>query len=271
MIDTLAIVIENAEPVPGYRLLTLEYSEEFAAAPGQFAMLRSHGSAEPLLRRALAVYQVQSPSRVSFLYQVLGRGTQVLSALHPGDVVESLGPLGNRWPLPEAGRAILVAGGIGSASLLMLAAELLHTGIETSVFFGAASQSAAIGCGLRDFEALRLPLTITTDDGSLGEAGFVTAPLERHLRSNGAVGVSLYACGPWPMMARTAQICDSAGAPCLVSLEAPMGCGFGVCVGCVFAVKAEGPSGYGTYKRVCVDGSIFPASVVDWQVNAMSH
>jgi dihydroorotate dehydrogenase electron transfer subunit len=271
MIETLATVTENAEPVPGYRLLTLEYNEEFAAAPGQFAMLRSQASAEPLLRRALAIYQVESPSRLSFLYQVLGRGTQVLSALHPGDLVESLGPLGNRWHLPEAGRAVLVAGGIGSASVLMLAQELLKARIETAIFFGAASHSAAIGCGLRDFEALGLPLVITTDDGSLGEAGFVTTPLERFLRSTGAVGVSIYACGPWPMMARTAQISDSAGAPCFVSLEAPMGCGFGVCVGCVFAVKADAPSGYGSYKRVCVDGSIFPASVVDWQVNAMSH
>jgi dihydroorotate dehydrogenase electron transfer subunit len=271
MIDTLAIVTENAEPVPGYRLLTLEYKNESGAAPGQFAMLRSHASAEPLLRRALAVYRIKSPSRLSFLYQVVGRGTQALSSLHPGDTVESLGPLGNRWPLPERGRAILVAGGIGSASLLMLAEELLRARIETEIFFGAASRHAAIGCGLGDFEALGLPLTVTTDDGSLGEAGFVTGPLERHLRSMEAQGVPVYACGPWPMMARTARISDSAGARCLVSLEAPMGCGFGVCVGCVFAVKADGPSGYGSYKRVCVDGSIFPASVVDWQVNAMSH
>ena len=275
MIDTLATVTENAEPAPGYRLLTLEYNEEFAAEPGQFAMLRPHGCAEPLLRRALAVYQIQSPSRsrfrLSFLYQVLGRGTQVLSSLHPGAIVESLGPLGNRWPLPDAGRAVLVAGGIGSASLFMLAQELLDARIETVIFFGAASHAAAIGCGLRDFEGLGVRLAITTDDGSLGEAGFVTGPLDRYLRSTGAAGVSIYACGPWPMMAKTAQISDSAGAPCLVSLEAPMGCGFGVCVGCVFAVKTDGPLGYGSYKRVCVDGSIFPASVVDWRVNAMSH
>jgi dihydroorotate dehydrogenase electron transfer subunit len=271
MHDTLATVIENAEPVPGYRLLTLQYNIELSAAPGQFAMLRSQASAEPLLRRALAVYRVESPSRLSFLYQVIGRGTQVLSTLHPGDRVESLGPLGNRWPLTESGRAILVAGGIGSASLLMLGEELRGAAIETEIFFGAASRQAAIGCGLRDFEVLGLPLTVATDDGSLGEAGFVTGPLERHLRSIEAQRVPIYACGPWPMMAKTAQISDSAGARCIVSLEAPMGCGFGVCVGCVFAVKSDGPSGYGSYKRVCVDGSIFPASVVDWQVNAMSH
>ena len=271
MIETLATVIENAEPVRGYRLLTLDYRDDISVAPGQFAMLRSHSSPEPLLRRALAIYRVENHKRVAFLYQVLGRGTQVLGALHPGDRVESLGPLGNSWPVPESGRAVVVAGGIGSASVLMLAQALLRAGIDTRVFFGAANGDAAIGCGLADFEALGVPVTLTTDDGSAGEKGFVTLPLERYLKSASNAGLPVYACGPWPMMARTAEISDRAGARCLVSLEAPMGCGFGVCVGCVFAVKADGPSGYGSYKRVCVDGSIFPASVVDWQVNAMAH
>jgi dihydroorotate dehydrogenase electron transfer subunit len=271
MIETLATIIENAEQTAGYRLLTVEYSHDLSVQAGQFAMLRAHGISEPLLRRALAVYQAQSPNRLSFLYQVLGRGTQALAALHPGDHVESLAPLGNHWLIPDSGVAILVAGGIGSASLLMLAQDLIQAGIETRVFFGAASRHAALGCGLSDFEALGLSLSVTTDDGSLGEAGLVTTPLERHLRSTDPQRVVVFACGPWPMMARAAQISEETGARCLVSLEAPMGCGFGVCVGCVFAVKADGPSGYGSYKRVCVDGSIFPASIVDWQVNAMAH
>jgi dihydroorotate dehydrogenase electron transfer subunit len=271
MIETVATVIENTEPAPGFRRLTVEYGEELPVAPGQFAMLRASGIAEPLLRRALAVYRAVSPSRLSFLYQVLGRGTHVLAGLRPGDRVESLAPLGNRWPVPASGRAIVVAGGIGSASVLMLAEDLFQAGIETHVFLGAASRHAAIGCGLQDFVDLGLPLTITTDDGSIGESGFVTAPFERRLKSAGAQGVTVYACGPWAMMARTAQISAESDANCLVSLEAPMGCGFGVCVGCVFAVQADGVSGYGSYKRVCVDGSIFPASTVAWQVNAMAH
>src|SRR5262249_40587496 len=271
MIETLATVIGNAEHVPGYRLLTLDYDDKLSAAPGQFAMLRSHAIPEPLLRRALAVYRVETSTRLTFLYQVLGRGTHMLSGLHPGDKVESLAPLGNSWPLPRSGRAIVVAGGIGSASLLMLAQALLGARIETHLFFGAASRQAAIGCGLPDFEALGAPLTVTTDDGSLGKQAFVTAPVEQYLRSTGAEDVTIYACGPWPMMARAAQISEQVGARCMVSLEAPMGCGFGVCVGCVFAVRGDGASGYGSYKRVCVDGSIFPAAAVDWQVNAMNH
>ena len=250
-------------------------------------MLKAHTAFEPLLRRALAIYRVHGPRQMSFLYQVLGRGTEALSQLGPGGKVEALVPLGNSWPVgslrneteittESAGlaapqRAVVVAGGIGSASLLMLCRELIEAGVETQLFFGAATERAAAGCGLEDFRALNLPLTVTTDDGSLGERGFVTAPLERYLREGGGANATVYTCGPWVMMRRTAEIAAQFGVPCVVSLEAPMGCGFGVCVGCVVAVKTDRPLGYGSYKRVCVDGSIFPAEMIRWEVNAMAH
>src|SRR6185369_791328 len=138
-------------------------------------------------------------------------------------------------------------------------AALQAARIETQIFFGAASERVALGCGLEDFRALGLPIKLTTDDGSLGEKGFVTAPLERHLGEGGGAGATIYACGPWVMMRRVAEIAASFKVACLASLEAPMGCGFGVCVGCVVAVKHDGPAGYGSYKRVCTDGSVFPA------------
>ena len=287
MIETIAIVESNSELVPGYRLLTLHFDQEIHARAGQFAMLKAHTAFEPLLRRALAIYRIHGPRQMSFLYQVLGRGTEALAQISPGGKVEALIPLGNSWPVDSlkneteitnesAGldtpkRAIVVAGGIGSASLLMLCKELIESGVDTQIFFGAANERAAAGCGLEDFRALNLPLTVTTDDGSLGERGFVTAPLERYLREGGGAGATVYACGPWVMMRRTAEIAAQFDAPCIVSLEAPMGCGFGVCVGCVVAVKTGEPLGYGSYKRVCVDGSIFPAEMIRWEVNAMAH
>lgn len=279
MIDTSATVESNEELSPGYRLLVLNFELEIEARAGQFAMLRAEGSLEPLLRRALAVYRRSGPGRLSFLYQVLGRGTQALSQLGPGSRVEALIPLGNSWPvdLPAEGatrppipRAIVVAGGIGSASLLMLCDQLSKMNVETQILFGAANSPAARGCGLEDFAAIGLPVTITTDDGSLGERGFVTAPLERLLKDGDFSSAVLFACGPWPMMSRVAEIGARYQVRCLVSLEAPMGCGFGVCVGCVVAVKDNNQPGYDSYKRVCIDGSIFPAEVVEWKVNAMT-
>ena len=188
MIETLATVESNLELAPGYRLLTLNFDEDIKAEPGQFAMLRAHAAFEPLLRRAMAVYRVGGARQLSFLFQVLGRGTEALSHVGEGGRVEALLPLGNSWPVSfdsskdlSPRRAIVVAGGIGSASVLTLCRELRDSQVETQVFFGAASSRVARGCGLEDFRALGLPLTITTDDGSLGEQGFVTASPAIHL------------------------------------------------------------------------------------------
>ncbi len=287
MIETTGIVENNDELAPGYRLLTLRFDRDVRARAGQFAMLRASASFEPLLRRALAVYRQEDARALSFLYQVLGRGTEALSQVRPGGMIDALVPLGNSWRDDEAlgatgpdtltspdtvsSRSIIVAGGIGSASILMLAQELAGSNVESQILFGAASARVAEGCGLRDIQATGLPLTITTDDGSLGLRGFVTLPLERLLEEGGGAGATIYACGPWAMMKSVARIAERRAVRCLVSLEAPMGCGFGVCVGCVVAVKTGEPIGYGSYKRVCVDGSIFPADKIDWEVNAMAH
>ena len=273
MIETIGTVQQNVEIAPGYKKLTLAFEQETHVRAGQFAMLRAHNSYEPLLRRALAVYQAQDSLSLRFLYQVLGRGTAVLADLKAGDEVDALLPLGKPWPL-EAGpnhRAIVVAGGIGSASVLMLCEELIAADVETEIFFGAAGESAAIGCGLDDLRATRLPLTITTDDGSLGEHGLVTAPLSRLLSAGGAARSTVYSCGPWAMMKAVAEIANRNGVECLVSLEAPMGCGFGVCVGCVVAVADNHGGEYGAYKRVCVDGPVFSADTIRWDVVGMNH
>src|SRR5689334_22089592 len=98
MIDTVAIVESNRELRQGYRLLTLSFDQEIEARAGQFAMLKAHAAFEPLLRRAFAVYQAHGPRRLSFLYQVLGRGTEALAELSAGGKVDALVPLGNAWP-----------------------------------------------------------------------------------------------------------------------------------------------------------------------------
>ncbi len=276
MIDTIATVESNIELTTGYKLLTLDFNEAIIAKAGQFAMLKAHHAFEPLLRRALAIYRVESAKRLCFLYQVLGRGTQALSLLDKGSKVDVLLALGNSWLdetliKPASQTAIVVAGGIGSASVLMLCEELKRQPINTQVFFGAANKQIALGCGLKDFQSLDMPLTITTDDGSLGEKGFVTAPLEKLLREGKGENATIYTCGPWVMMKRVAEIAEQFAVHCLASLEAPMGCGFGVCVGCVVAVKDADPKSYSAYKRVCIDGSIFPAEMIRWEVTAMAH
>lgn len=273
MIETIATAESNRELAPGFRLLTITLREDAQIGPGQFAMLKPRSSLEPLLRRALAVYKAHDARRLSFLYQVLGRGTGALARIRKDDEVEALLPLGNSWTIGDLNhqRAIVVAGGIGSASLFMLGEELKCARVDTTLFFGAANERTAIGCGLEDFRSLGLLLSVTTDDGSLGERGLVTEPLERQLRGGKGAGATIYACGPWPMMKRVAELAHQFKVRCFVSLEAPMGCGFGVCVGCVVAVNTHEALEYGSYKRVCTDGPIFPAQTIRWDINASTH
>ena len=279
MIDTVTTVERNELILPEsdgmpnvssgrrYGYLRLRLDQRIPVLPGQFAMIKPHGIYEPLLRRAMAYYRsltVGGAPCVDFIYQILGRGTQTLANLRPGDKVDFLGSLGNTYDVEAArGReALLVAGGVGSAALFMLAEELVKLGARVKLFIGGASRGDL--CGLDDFiELLREENVVcATVDGSLGEAGFVTAPLERHLQSGGARTV-IFACGPDPMLHRVAQIAGRFGAPSQLSLEAPMGCGYGVCVGCAVAVKDGCPEGF-VYKKACVDGPIFWGEELHW-------
>jgi dihydroorotate dehydrogenase electron transfer subunit len=273
MIDTVTTVERNDLTLPKpdggpnigsgrrYGYLRLRLDQNIPVLPGQFAMIKPHGIYEPLLRRAMAYYRsvtVGAAPCVDFIYQILGRGTQALANLRPGDKVDFLGSLGNTYDVEAArGRdALLVAGGVGSAALFMLAEELVKIGARVKLFIGGASRGDL--CGLDDFiELLREENVIcATVDGSLGEEGFVTAPLERHLQRGGGRRTIIYACGPDPMLHRVAQIAGRFGAPSQLSLEAPMGCGYGVCVGCAVAVKDGCPEGF-VYKKACVDGPVF--------------
>jgi dihydroorotate dehydrogenase electron transfer subunit len=280
MIDTVTTVERNdlilPEPDGGsgvgsgrmYGYLRLRLDREIPVLPGQFAMIKPHGIAEPLLRRAMAYYRsmtAEGAPCVDFIYQILGRGTRALANLRPEDKVDFLGSLGNAYDVEAAsGReALLVAGGVGSAALFMLAEELVRRDARVKLFIGGASRGDL--CGLGDFIGLLREENVicATVDGSLGEASFVTAPLERHLQRGSGARTIIYACGPDPMLHRVAQIAERFGATSQLSLEAPMGCGYGVCVGCAVAVRDDCPEGF-VYKKACVDGPIFWGEELYW-------
>jgi dihydroorotate dehydrogenase electron transfer subunit len=237
--------------------------------PGQFAMLKPRGLQEPLLRRAMAYYRCFERAdsvSVEFIYQILGRGTRAMAEARPGDEVELLGALGNTYDIEAArgGEALLVAGGVGSAALFMLAEELLRQDVATRLFIGAASRGDL--CGLSDFiELLGAGNVIAaTVDGSAGECGFVTAPLESYLREARGRKLVMYACGPDAMLHRVCDIAAEQRVPAQVSLESPMACGFGICVGCAVAVRSDCAEGF-VYKKVCTDGPVFWSEELRWQ------
>lgn len=232
--------------------------------PGQFVML-SPGPrtavprTDPLLPRPMAVYR-ESPgsggAQIEILFKRLGRGTALLAESSPGQHVELVGPLGRPFsgPGPDE-RPVLVAGGTGLASIYALASRLAAQGRPAEVLLGARTASDLMGEA--DFADLDVTLRVATEDGSRGHRGLVTELLEPALEAGGETRV--YACGPTGMMRRCAEIAAARRRPCTVSLENPMACGFGVCLGCAVPLRAGG------FALVCRDGPVFDATVVDWK------
>ncbi len=266
MLETIAIVKENRLFGAGYCQLRIEINAPLDVKPGQFAMLKPAGLVEPLLRRAMAFYRVAHAAnhcQAEFIFHILGRGTAALAQLRAGDAIEFLGPLGQSFslePAQQAGGALIVAGGVGSPAVLMLAEELRARNIPTHIFLGGRSRDDLIG--EEDFRALNLPLIVTTDNGSAGERGFVTTPFQRFLNETKEKNFVVYTCGPDVMMHRVCEIAANHQLKSYASLEARMACGFGVCVGCVVAVcDANNET---NYQRVCVEGPVFLGDEVVW-------
>ncbi len=231
--------------------------------PGQFVMLSAGPRTavprtDPLLPRPMAVYRESAADDggtiVEILYKVTGRGTGLLAEAVEGQRVGIVGPLGRgfRSPAP-GGHAVLVGGGTGIASLYGLASVAARDA-KVSVLLGGRSEIDLMG--REDFAALDVSVELATEDGSVGTRGLVTALLERALAAD--PGATVYACGPTPMMQRCAEIAAAVDAPCQVSLENGMACGFGVCLGCA------APRSAGGYALVCREGPVFDATQVVW-------
>lgn len=229
------------------------------ALPGQFVNIKVSDDVEPLLRRPLSIHGTQG-SRVRLFYEVLGMGTRILSSRRPGEFLDVIGPLGNGFSLPGKGHrlggqaAILVAGGMGGAPLLFLAKKMILS--KPLILIGARTKSKVL-CA-QEFKALGSTVKIATDDGSSGFKGKVTELLVQVLRETKSGGdLSIYACGPRPMLKAVAGISCDNNIDSQLSLEEHMACGIGACLGCVIATKSG-------YKRVCKDGPVFSGKELTW-------
>jgi dihydroorotate dehydrogenase electron transfer subunit len=230
-----------------------------AAKPGQFVMVRVTRGMEPLLRRPFSLCG-REKDLFLILYRVVGQGTAILAQAKKGERLAVLGPLGKGFEPPVPGSTpILVGGGIGVAPLFFLAQALGK--IETEFMMGFASAKAIVR--LKRMKGPQIKISLSTDDGTKGYAGFVTDLLEKYLekRTPDRDVLSLFACGPQLMLKKVAQIASEYRLSCQVSLEASMSCGLGACQGC--AVKASDTQGR-PYYHVCKDGPVFPSHEIDW-------
>ncbi len=240
---------------------------------GEFVMIRPAWIGDPFLPRAFSIYRISAPPSsigpsspvVEILYKVLGKGTQCLARMEPGQEVEILGPLGNFFSVPDdVKQVVLVAGGIGVPPIAALATQLSQIRnskfeIRNSGVFLGGKTHEDILC-VKDFEEAGASVQITTEDASLGTCGLVTDLLRPFLLTPPTLPLTIYGCGPPGMLVAVSRLAEEFGIPCQVSVEANMACGFGACMGCAIEVKGEEKR----YKLVCKDGPIFDSREIVW-------
>lgn len=234
-----------------YHVLSFDDPEGTPAVAGQFAMVRGErwGDA-PLLARPMNY--LTSGHTPSILVKVKDDASARLARAEPGEPFSVLGPLGRPWREPTPGcRPVLVGGCVGIAPLLFLARQLAAEGARPiSVYGGRSERDLPLDDELGELTDMH----VTTEDGTRGTRGRATDVLEALL----APGVEVFTCGPDRMMARVAELCAHRDVPCEVSLDTPMACGYGVCLGCPV------PTTQGGYLYACVSGPCVDARAIAW-------
>jgi len=216
-------------------------------------MARIHDSDEPLLRRPLGILNCENDS-IWLYFQVRGRGTLALSQRHPGEEIDLLGPLGNGFP-PFSGKSILlIAGGRGIVPLFFY---LRTHAAENNLLLAYGARSRSDLTFIDELKPWPLRQTFFyTEDGSFSRKGRVTDNLIDIIISE-KVDATI-SCGPDAMLHRLSQILPDTPLGHFVSLEALMGCGFGICHSCAVMTSS------GEYQKVCEDGPVFPITDIAW-------
>lgn len=250
-----------------YVLIRLSHGERLPEMlPGQFVEVRVDGSPTTFLRRPISInYIDRDQNELWLLVACIGNGTRRLAELKAGDNLNCVLPLGNSFSLPlspstlegDKGR-LLIGGGVGVAPLLYLGAVLRQGGAEPTFLLGARTKKDLLM--LHEFEKYGRVL-VTTEDGSMGERGFVTNhPVLEQERFD-----MIQCCGPTPMMKAVARYAREKGIDCEVSLENLMACGLGACLCCVEEVRQSGQTAQHTHVCVCKDGPVFNINRLLWQ------
>jgi dihydroorotate dehydrogenase electron transfer subunit len=222
--------------------------------PGQFAEVKVDDNSNVFLRRPISIHDVDYEKNILYLLiRIVGEGTQTLSKLKIGDTVNLVYPLGNSFNLEGVNNVLLAGGGCGIAPMLFLARHLSERKISTSILIGGRSASDILEAD--EFWKYGR-VCISTDDGSLGEKGFIT---KNSVLDKISSYDRLYSCGPLPMMKVFAAIAKANHVDCEVSLENTMACGIGACLCCV----TETVNGN---KCVCTEGPVFNINQLTWQI-----
>jgi dihydroorotate dehydrogenase electron transfer subunit len=280
-----AELIESRQILPGQWLQSF-HAPELASGSraGQFVHVRTGDYSGLVLRRPFSINTADPATGIVTLhFRTVGRGTEWMARVRQGESLDMLGPLGRPFEVdPRSRHLLLIAGGLGMAGIRMLADEAVRDGRRVTILFGALSASHVYPSSLLPDE---VEYVVSTDDGSLGHRGLVTELMPDYE----AWADQAFACGPYPMLARLAQLAagrrhrlgvarlgrkrgagraDPLGSPAArrkaflqVSMEQNMGCAVGACLGCS-VIGVEGP------VRVCREGPVFAAEEIAWPESA---
>ncbi len=250
-----AEIKENTSINKSHNLLVLNIPDIYdEPLPGQFYMIGTEDSHDPLLKRPFSIFK-KAKSEIQFLYRIKGKGTEKMRQMKNGEMISLIGPLGRGYPMPDKNmKPVIIAGGIGIASVFPLIQKLKD---DACLIYGGRKSDELL---MHDeLKVLCKDLFISTDDGSAGKKGTVVDALNDFLASQPSALSSrlIYACGPSKMLEAVSKIALEKGIKGYISLEENMACGVGACLGCAVRTKKG-------YERVCKEGPVFRIEEIVW-------
>jgi len=252
--DEHVILIENRKINGKYFKLSFESSLlASGVGPGQFLQIQIAPGCDPFLRRPFSYYRVQN-GRIDILYEILGKGTALLSEKKSGERIRVLGPLGKSFRKDIGGKKrILVAGGIGVPPLVFVAERYG----AYQLLIGAKSKDEILP--KTEIADLPAPVLYATNDGTYGMKGYVTLLLEKALKGIHARDIFIQTCGPKPMMQKVLDAARRYGIVGEASLDENMACGVGACLGCMVSTKRG-------LVPSCKEGPVFSFEELDEKI-----
>lgn len=263
-ISCSARFITNVRESSGLIRLDLALDQPLPFQPGQFAMLNLAGDRPFVFSRPFSILSIEETT-ISFLYRVVGRGTEALADLKAGQELTVLGPLGRPFPtLAEIGDtpAVLVAGGVGLPPLHNWLARLGRPG--DLGFFGGRDGGDIPWQMLADRWQVSVDNLTDVPDGQQPWHGLVTELVAQHPDLQNDQPRVVMSCGPIPLLKAVAALAADRGWDCHVSLEEHMGCGYGACKGCVVPVSDPTADGHWRNATCCEEGPVFRAESIRW-------
>ena len=237
-------IMSNKQIAKNVYEMVLEGETTYITRPGQFINIEIDGF---YLRRPISVCDYDE-NTITIIYKVVGNGTEKMSTLKEGTILDILTGLGNGFEKTIGGeRPLLIGGGVGTPPMYNLCKELIKRGSKPIVVIGFGAKDEIFY--EKEFKDLGAEVYVSTVDGSYGTKGFVTDVIK-----NLEGYTYYYACGPESMLKAVYDVAQGKGE---LSFEERMGCGFGACMGCTCKTK------YGN-KRICKNGPVLKKEEIIW-------